>query len=122
VVDKSGNQRSLFYLPGDAESNYKGKVIIFTYNFPPSLMLRWLFLTSVLTASFATFLVPPQESNHAGDVLRQCHGRAWVRAPDMAPGEVIAGDVKIKLIGLCPNAESYKLGLRYKEKISWKLR
>ena len=85
-------------------------------------MLRWLSLTSVLTASFATFIVPPQEPNHAGDVLRQCHGRAWVRAPDMAPGEVIAGDVKIKLIGLCPNAESYKLGLRYKEKISWKLR
>ncbi|KAG2036007.1 hypothetical protein BDR03DRAFT_961029 [Suillus americanus] len=40
----------------------------------------------------------------------------------MVPGEVIAGDVKIKLSGPCTGAESYTLGLRYKEKVFWKLR
>jgi hypothetical protein len=35
----------------------------------------------------------------------------------MVPGEVIAGDVKIKLSGPCTGAESYTLGLRYKEKV-----
>ncbi|KAG2036006.1 hypothetical protein BDR03DRAFT_476378 [Suillus americanus] len=40
----------------------------------------------------------------------------------MVPGEVIAGDVKIKLSGPCSDAESYALGLRYKEKVFWKLR
>ncbi|KAG0708003.1 hypothetical protein DFH29DRAFT_844028 [Suillus ampliporus] len=48
--------------------------------------------------------------------------QAWVRAPDMVPGDVIAGDVKVKLIGPCPDAESYALALRYKEKIFWKIR
>jgi hypothetical protein len=40
----------------------------------------------------------------------------------MVPGEVIAGDVKIKLSGPCTGAESYTLGLRYKERVFWKLR
>jgi hypothetical protein len=42
---------------------------------------------------------------------------AWVRAPDVVPG-----DVKVKLIGPCADVESYTLGLRYKESIFWKLR
>jgi len=40
----------------------------------------------------------------------------------MVPSDVIAGDVKVKLIGPCANVESYVLGLRYKERILWKLR
>ncbi|KAG1774437.1 hypothetical protein EV702DRAFT_1240561 [Suillus placidus] len=39
----------------------------------------------------------------------------------MVPGDVIAGDVRIKLNGPCADAESYGLGLRYKEKIFWRL-
>jgi len=40
----------------------------------------------------------------------------------MVPGDVITGDVKVKLIGPCADAESYTLGLRYKERIYWKLK
>jgi hypothetical protein len=40
----------------------------------------------------------------------------------MAPGDVIAGDVKVKLIGPCTDPESYTLGLRYKERVFWKLK
>jgi hypothetical protein len=40
----------------------------------------------------------------------------------MVPGKIIAGDVKVKLGGLCTDAESYTLGLRYKEREFWKLR
>ncbi|OJA09806.1 hypothetical protein AZE42_10939 [Rhizopogon vesiculosus] len=85
-------------------------------------MLRWLSLALTLAASRATFADPSLESKEPGDALDQCQGRAWVRAPDMVPGDVIAGDVKVKLIGPCANAESYALGLRYKERIFWKLR
>jgi hypothetical protein len=38
----------------------------------------------------------------------------------MVPGDVIAGDVRIKLNGPCNEVESYELGLHYKEKIFWK--
>jgi len=40
----------------------------------------------------------------------------------MVPGDVIPGDVKIKLSGPCPDVERYALGLRYKERVFWKLR
>jgi hypothetical protein len=40
----------------------------------------------------------------------------------MVPGDVIGGDVKIKLIEPCTDAESYALGLRFKERIFWRLR
>jgi hypothetical protein len=85
-------------------------------------MLHWLSLALVLAASRATFADPSQESKEPSDALYQCHGRGWVRAPDMVPGDVIAGDVKVKLNGSCTNVESYALGLRYKERIVWKLR
>ncbi|KAG2135329.1 hypothetical protein DEU56DRAFT_901841 [Suillus clintonianus] len=85
-------------------------------------MLRWLSLTLVLTTSVAVFADPSLESKEPSDALPKCQAHAWVRAPDMVPGDVIAGDVKVKLRGPCPDAESYVLGLRYKERVFWKLR
>ncbi|OAX37515.1 hypothetical protein K503DRAFT_229009 [Rhizopogon vinicolor AM-OR11-026] len=64
-------------------------------------------------ASRATFIGPSQGSNKPGNAPYQRRGRAWVRALDMVPDDVIAGDVKLKLIGPCADAESYVLGLRY---------
>ncbi|KAG2092512.1 uncharacterized protein F5147DRAFT_619664 [Suillus discolor] len=61
-------------------------------------------------------------AGESNDVPSQCQARAWVRAPDMVPGEVIAGDVKIKLSGPCTDTKSYALGLRYKERVFWKSR
>ncbi|KAG1868525.1 hypothetical protein F4604DRAFT_914418 [Suillus subluteus] len=83
-------------------------------------MLRWLSLALVLATNVVA--LPTPRSKEPSDAPSQCQARAWVRAPDMVPGEVIAGDVKIKLRGPCTGAESYTLGLRYKEKVFWKLR
>jgi hypothetical protein len=86
-------------------------------------MLRWLSLVLVLANNAAAFTeLPSPECKEPADAPSQCQASAWVRAPDMVPGEVIAGDVKIKLSGPCTDAESYTLGLRYKEKVFWKLR
>ncbi|KAG1902450.1 uncharacterized protein F5891DRAFT_1216514 [Suillus fuscotomentosus] len=86
-------------------------------------MLCWLSLVLVLATNVAAFTDSPSpESKEPNDIPSQCQARAWVRAPDMVPGEVIAGDVRIKLSGPCTDAESYALGLRYKERIFWKLR
>lgn len=87
-----------------------------------SLMLCWLSLALVLATARAMVLHPSLESKEPNDVLHQCQGHAWVRAPDLTPGDVIAGDVKVKLLGPCAEAESYTIGLRYKERIFWKLR
>ncbi|KAG1779474.1 hypothetical protein EV702DRAFT_1195422 [Suillus placidus] len=86
-------------------------------------MLRWLSLALVLATNVAAFTdTPSPKPKEPSDAPSQCQARAWVRAPDMVPGEVIAGDVKIKLSGQCTDAESFTLGLRYKEKVFWKLR
>lgn len=86
-------------------------------------MLRWLSLALVLATNVAAFTDSPSpKSTEPSDAPSQCQARAWVRAPDMVPGEVITGDAKVKLSGLCAGAESYTLGLRYKEKVFWKLR
>ncbi|KAG1865220.1 hypothetical protein C8R48DRAFT_772919 [Suillus tomentosus] len=86
-------------------------------------MLCWLSLVLVLATNVAAFTdLPSPESKEPNDVPSQCKARAWVRAPDMVPNEVIAGDVKIKLSGPCADVESYAIGLRYKERIFWKLR
>jgi hypothetical protein len=85
-------------------------------------MLRCLSLALVLATSLAAFIEPFRESNQPDDLLSQCRGRAWVRAPDLVAGDVIAGDVKVKLIGPCADAENYKLGLRFKERVFWRLR
>jgi hypothetical protein len=47
-----------------------------------------------------------------------CRARAWVRAPDLEPGELVQGDVKVKLDGACDDVSSYSLGLRFAER-SW---
>ncbi|KAG2062698.1 hypothetical protein BDR04DRAFT_1112065, partial [Suillus decipiens] len=86
-------------------------------------MLYWISLALILATNVVAFTdPPPSESKESSNLPFQCQARAWVRAPDMVPGEVIAGDVKIKLSGSCMDAESYALGLRYKEKVFWKLR
>ena len=45
-----------------------------------------------------------------------CRTRAWVRAPDLVPGQVIQGDVKVKLEGACEDVLSYTLRLRFAER------
>lgn len=83
-------------------------------------MLCWLSLVLVLATNVVAFADSPSpKSKEPNDVPSQCQARAWVRAPDMVPGEVIAGDVKIKLSGPCTNTKSYALGLRYKERVFW---
>jgi len=86
------------------------------------MLLRWLSLTLALATGRPAFAELSQKSNEPGDALDHCRAHAWVRAPDMVPGDVIAGDVKIKLVGPCTDAESYALGLRFKERVFWKLR
>ncbi|KAG0708004.1 hypothetical protein DFH29DRAFT_994630 [Suillus ampliporus] len=85
-------------------------------------MRRCISLALVLAASVVASTDTSLESKEPSNASPQCRAHAWVRAPDMVPGDVIAGDVKIKLSGPCPDAESYALGLRYKERIFWKLR
>ncbi|KAG0708012.1 hypothetical protein DFH29DRAFT_562124 [Suillus ampliporus] len=85
-------------------------------------MRRCISLALVLAASVVASTDASLESKEPSNASPQCRAHAWVRAPDMVPGDVIAGDVKIKLSGPCPDAESYALGLRYKERIFWKLR
>jgi hypothetical protein len=82
------------------------------------LMLCWLSLALVLAAtpSHAAFADPSLQFNGPGDALQQCQGCAWVRAPDMVPGDIIAGDLKVKLIGPWADAEGCTLCLRYKER------
>ncbi|KAG1845783.1 hypothetical protein C8R48DRAFT_779788 [Suillus tomentosus] len=97
--------------------------LIARYCSPAMLCCQWLSLVLVLATNVAAFTDSPSpRSKEPNSVPSQCQARAWVRAPDMVPGEVIAGDVKIKLSGPCTDAESYALGLRYKERIFWKLR
>ncbi|KAG1717472.1 hypothetical protein EDB19DRAFT_1261096 [Suillus lakei] len=87
-------------------------------------MLRWqsLALQVILAASILAFADTSTEPKEPSNAPYQCRASAWVRAPDMVPGDIIAGDVRIKLNGSCDDAESYVLGLRYKERIFWKLR
>ncbi|KAG2358487.1 hypothetical protein BDR07DRAFT_1489379 [Suillus spraguei] len=86
-------------------------------------MLYWISLALILAINVVAFTDPPSPgSKEPSDLPSQCQAHAWVRAPDMVPGEVIAGDVKVKLSGPCNDAENYVLGLRYKEKVFWKLR
>ncbi|KAG1779470.1 hypothetical protein EV702DRAFT_103564 [Suillus placidus] len=87
-------------------------------------MLRWqsLALQVIWAASILAFTDTSTESKEPSIAPYQCWASAWVRAPDMVPGDIIAGDIRIKLSGPCTDAESYVLGLRYKEKIFWKLR
>ncbi|KAG1729731.1 hypothetical protein EDB19DRAFT_2027683 [Suillus lakei] len=86
------------------------------------LRLQSLALQVILVASILAFADISTESKEPSNAPYQCRASAWVRAPDMVPGDIIAGDVRIKLNGPCTDAESYVLGLRYKEKIFWKLR
>ncbi|KAF8532273.1 hypothetical protein JB92DRAFT_2843987 [Gautieria morchelliformis] len=50
------------------------------------------------------------------DAVTPCRARAWVRAPDLEPGQVVQGDVKVKLDGVCEEVSSYTLGLRFAER------
>lgn len=86
-------------------------------------MLYWISLALILATNVVAFTDPPCPGpKELIDLPSQCQARAWVRAPDMVPGDIIAGDVKVKLSGPCNDAENYVLGLRYKEKVFWKLR
>ncbi|KIJ63026.1 hypothetical protein HYDPIDRAFT_113541 [Hydnomerulius pinastri MD-312] len=74
-------------------------------NLRASTLLLLSFLASTISASEA------EASEHE----LPCRVQAWVRAPDLVPGEIIEGDARIKLDGDCPEVESYALGLRLKE-------
>jgi hypothetical protein len=50
-----------------------------------------------------------------GGSVTACDVQAWVRAQDLAPGEIIHGDIKIKFAGEC-DVEAASLGLRFKER------
>ncbi|KAF8532276.1 hypothetical protein JB92DRAFT_2843998 [Gautieria morchelliformis] len=50
------------------------------------------------------------------DAVTPCRARAWVRAPDLEPGQVVQRDVKVKLDGVCEEVSSYTLGLRFAER------
>ena len=54
----------------------------------------------------------------AGETRHDCRARAWVRAPDLEPGEILQGDVRIKLDADCSDVSSYSIGLRFMER-SW---
>ncbi|KIJ63105.1 hypothetical protein HYDPIDRAFT_134871 [Hydnomerulius pinastri MD-312] len=63
-----------------------------------------------------------EQTPDLGILPTSCRVGAWVRAPDLVPGEIIEGDARIKLEGECPDVESYSLGLRFKERVFWKIR
>ena len=64
---------------------------------------------------FATVLAAQEDASAAG---APCSARVWVRAPDLEPGQVVQGHVKVKLDGSCDEVSSYSLGLRFAER-SW---
>ncbi|KIJ63036.1 hypothetical protein HYDPIDRAFT_41307 [Hydnomerulius pinastri MD-312] len=89
-----------------------------------------LFLSVILLLLFSSLaihigVVNAQLADQSPDLKHpqnQCGVRAWVRAPDLVPGQIIEGDARIKLEGDCPEVESYSLGLRYKERVFWEIR
>jgi hypothetical protein len=62
--------------------------------------------------------VAANDGSDTAEVEQPCRARAWVRAPDLEPGRVIQGDVKVKLDGECGDVSSYTLRLRFVER-SW---
>ncbi|KIJ63098.1 hypothetical protein HYDPIDRAFT_41360 [Hydnomerulius pinastri MD-312] len=85
----------------------------------PTLLLLST-LVSSLGVSSAQLVV--EQTPDLGNLPTLCRVGAWVRAPDLVPGEIIEGDARIKLEGECPDVESYSLGLRFKERVFWKIR
>ncbi|KAF8840064.1 hypothetical protein BDN67DRAFT_969106 [Paxillus ammoniavirescens] len=87
---------------------------------------KLLLLLSSLAISFSTAGAEAQETPESNPApvssSTPCLVRAWVRAPDLVPGEIIEGDTRIKLEGDCPSVESYSLGLRFKERLFRKIR
>ncbi|KAF9223374.1 hypothetical protein BS17DRAFT_767251 [Gyrodon lividus] len=86
---------------------------------------RLLLLLSSLATPFSVTGAEAQQTplQYLGkESSSPCSVRAWVRVPDLVPGESIEGDTRIKLEGDCPNVESYSLGLRFKERMFWKIR
>jgi hypothetical protein len=73
----------------------------------PGLFFAWLGFSSLTSAL-----------DDASALEIPCRARAWVRAPDLGPGRVIQGDVKIKFDGSCDEVSSGSLGLRFAER-SW---
>ncbi|KAH7919071.1 hypothetical protein BV22DRAFT_1134108 [Leucogyrophana mollusca] len=76
-----------------------------------------IYQCGLLFLAAAAFVVGDSNDFNAVDPLPDCRAQSWVRAPDMAPGIVLEGDVKISLDGNCPEIRSYTLGLRFKERI-----
>ncbi|KAF8512479.1 hypothetical protein JB92DRAFT_271314 [Gautieria morchelliformis] len=71
----------------------------------------------VVLASLSTIAATADTGDPHG-TKPDCRVRAWVRAPDLEPGQVLQGDVKIKLDGACSDVSSYGIGLRFMER-SW---
>ena len=72
----------------------------------------------VLLALFKLSVIGVAATGDAGVRDKSCRARAWVRAPDLDAGQVVQGDVKVKLDGACPEVLGYTLKLRFAER-SW---
>ena len=73
----------------------------------------------VLLALFKLPVISVSATDDAGVTdISSCRARAWVRAPDLGAGQVVQGDVKVKLDGPCQEVLGYTLKLRFAER-SW---
>jgi hypothetical protein len=75
----------------------------------------FFYFLPLVTASLGTS--QPEAPNEPLDVDADlCNVTAWVRAPDLDPGQIIQGQVRIKTNGNCDHVASYSLGLRFAER------
>lgn len=50
-----------------------------------------------------------------------CQIKAWVRAPDLVPSQVIHGEVRVRVMEECiGKVAKYELGLRFRERSAFK--
>ncbi|KAF8832962.1 hypothetical protein BDN67DRAFT_1073021 [Paxillus ammoniavirescens] len=75
-------------------------------------------LLLLLSSSVISFSVTGAEAQQTArqnleteNSSKPCRVHAWVRAPDLVPGEIIEGDTRIELEGECPTVERYSFGL-----------
>lgn len=73
---------------------------------PSSLWLCSLF--ALLSTANASVVISSPDA---------CAIQAWVRAPDLDPGEIIPGQVRVKTKGSCNPILEYSVILRFKERV-----
>ena len=75
--------------------------------------MKILFGLLLVLSQLSGISVAAQDSTISAD--NSCRVHAWVHAPDFEPGQVVQGDVKIKLDGACEEVLSYTLRLCFTE-------